>query len=41
MEQALNRAGGKSENKGAEGALTAAIVLQIEMACLFEHHLKF
>ncbi|XP_027171484.1 6,7-dimethyl-8-ribityllumazine synthase, chloroplastic-like [Coffea eugenioides] len=36
MEQALNRAGGKSRNKGAEAALTA-----IEMASLFEHHLKF
>ncbi|XP_073056538.1 6,7-dimethyl-8-ribityllumazine synthase, chloroplastic-like isoform X1 [Primulina eburnea] len=36
MEQALNRAGGKSGNKGAEAALTA-----IEMASLFEHHLKF
>ncbi|XWS60032.1 hypothetical protein CRYUN_Cryun08bG0173300 [Craigia yunnanensis] len=35
MDQALNRAGGKSGNKGAEGALTA-----IEMASLFEHHLK-
>ncbi|GLT66082.1 hypothetical protein SLA2020_384720 [Shorea laevis] len=35
MEQALNRTGGKSGNKGAEGALTA-----IEMASLFEHHLK-
>ncbi|KAL7145709.1 hypothetical protein ABFS83_07G105700 [Erythranthe nasuta] len=35
MEQALNRAGGKSGNKGAEAALTA-----IEMASLFEHHLK-
>ncbi|KAJ9146986.1 hypothetical protein P3X46_029198 [Hevea brasiliensis] len=35
MEQALNRAGGKSGNKGAEGALTA-----IEMASLFEHHLN-
>ncbi|BBH08658.1 6,7-dimethyl-8-ribityllumazine synthase / DMRL synthase / lumazine synthase / riboflavin synthase [Prunus dulcis] len=35
MEQALNRAGGKSGNKGAETALTA-----IEMASLFEHHLK-
>ncbi|XP_065850816.1 6,7-dimethyl-8-ribityllumazine synthase, chloroplastic-like isoform X1 [Euphorbia lathyris] len=35
MEQAINRAGGKSGNKGAEGALTA-----IEMASLFEHHLK-
>ncbi|CDP19780.1 unnamed protein product [Coffea canephora] len=36
MEQALNRAGGKSGNKGAEATLTA-----IEMASLFEHHLKF
>ncbi|KAL8487220.1 hypothetical protein ACS0TY_023767 [Phlomoides rotata] len=36
MDQALNRAGGKSGNKGAEAALTA-----IEMASLFEHHLKF
>ncbi|CAH9075557.1 unnamed protein product [Cuscuta epithymum] len=35
MEQALNRAGGKSGNKGAEAALTA-----IEMASLFEHHLN-
>ncbi|KAJ0092455.1 hypothetical protein Patl1_27120 [Pistacia atlantica] len=35
MEQALNRAGGKSGNKGAETALTA-----IEMASLFEHHLN-
>ncbi|KAH7547738.1 hypothetical protein JRO89_XS14G0009100 [Xanthoceras sorbifolium] len=35
MEQALNRAGGKSGNKGAEAALTA-----IEMASLFESHLK-
>jgi 6,7-dimethyl-8-ribityllumazine synthase len=35
MEQALNRAGGKSGNKGSETALTA-----IEMASLFEHHLK-
>lgn len=35
MEQAINRAGGKSGNKGAETALTA-----IEMASLFEHHLK-
>ncbi|KAK7824620.1 6,7-dimethyl-8-ribityllumazine synthase, chloroplastic [Quercus suber] len=32
---ALNRAGGKSGNKGSETALTA-----IEMASLFEHHLK-
>ncbi|KAL9274458.1 6,7-dimethyl-8-ribityllumazine synthase, chloroplastic-like protein [Drosera capensis] len=35
MEQALNRAGGKSGNKGSEAALTA-----IEMASLFEHHLN-
>ncbi|KAL3583323.1 hypothetical protein D5086_014384 [Populus alba] len=35
MEQAINRAGGKSGNKGAEAAMTA-----IEMASLFEHHLK-
>ncbi|KAJ6865760.1 hypothetical protein NC652_037319 [Populus alba x Populus x berolinensis] len=35
MEQAINRAGGKSGNKGAEAALTA-----IEMASLFEHHLN-
>ncbi|KAF7836426.1 6,7-dimethyl-8-ribityllumazine synthase, chloroplastic-like isoform X1 [Senna tora] len=35
MDQALNRAGGKSGNKGAEAALTA-----IEMASLFEHHLN-
>lgn len=35
MDQAMNRAGGKSGNKGAEAALTA-----IEMASLFEHHLK-
>ncbi|KAK6138600.1 hypothetical protein DH2020_027653 [Rehmannia glutinosa] len=35
MEQAINRAGGKSGNKGAETALTA-----IEMASLFERHLK-
>ncbi|KAK4374220.1 hypothetical protein RND71_004897 [Anisodus tanguticus] len=35
LEQAFNRAGGKSGNKGAETALTA-----IEMASLFEHHLK-
>lgn len=34
MDQAINRAGGKSGNKGAEAALTA-----IEMASLFEHHL--
>ncbi|CAL9099969.1 unnamed protein product [Musa textilis] len=34
MEQALNRAGGKSGNKGAEAAVTA-----IEMASLFKHHL--
>lgn len=35
MDQALNRAGGKAGNKGAEAALTA-----IEMASLFVHHLK-
>ncbi|XP_055820073.1 6,7-dimethyl-8-ribityllumazine synthase, chloroplastic [Solanum dulcamara] len=35
LEQAFNRAGGKAGNKGAEAALTA-----IEMASLFEHHLK-
>lgn len=35
MEQAMNRAGGKSGNKGAEAALTA-----IEMASLFQQHLK-
>lgn len=35
MDQALNRAGGKAGNKGAEAAITA-----IEMASLFEHHLK-
>ncbi|XP_058184224.1 6,7-dimethyl-8-ribityllumazine synthase, chloroplastic [Rhododendron vialii] len=35
MDQALNRAGGKSGNKGSEAALTA-----IEMASLFEHYLK-
>lgn len=35
LDQALNRAGGKSGNKGAEAALTA-----IEVASLFEHHLK-
>ncbi|RAL48204.1 hypothetical protein DM860_005628 [Cuscuta australis] len=35
MEQAMNRAGGKHGNKGAETALTA-----IEMASLFEHHLN-
>ncbi|XP_066344694.1 6,7-dimethyl-8-ribityllumazine synthase, chloroplastic-like [Miscanthus floridulus] len=34
MDQALNRAGGKAGNKGAETALTA-----IEMASLFRHHL--
>lgn len=34
MDQALNRAGGKAGNKGAEAALTA-----IEMASLFQHHL--
>ncbi|KAL6531978.1 hypothetical protein OROGR_013948 [Orobanche gracilis] len=49
MEQAIDRAGGKSGNKGAEAALTAGLVFilwvigsiwQIEMASLFEHHLK-
>ncbi|KAJ6805630.1 6,7-dimethyl-8-ribityllumazine synthase, chloroplastic-like [Iris pallida] len=35
MDQTLNRAGGKAGNKGAEAALTA-----IEMASLFEHHIK-
>ncbi|XXG62057.1 hypothetical protein AAC387_Pa05g0502 [Persea americana] len=35
FQRALNREGGKSGNKGAEAALTA-----IEMASLFEHHLK-
>ncbi|XP_042514101.1 6,7-dimethyl-8-ribityllumazine synthase, chloroplastic [Macadamia integrifolia] len=35
MDQAINRAGGKSGNKGAEAALTA-----IEMASLFVHHLQ-
>ncbi|XP_009626758.1 6,7-dimethyl-8-ribityllumazine synthase, chloroplastic [Nicotiana tomentosiformis] len=35
LEQAFNRVGGKAGNKGAETALTA-----IEMASLFEHHLK-
>ncbi|XP_044498089.1 6,7-dimethyl-8-ribityllumazine synthase, chloroplastic [Mangifera indica] len=35
MEQALDRAGGKAGNKGAEAALAA-----IEMASLFEHHLN-
>ncbi|KAK3142180.1 hypothetical protein QOZ80_4BG0343320 [Eleusine coracana subsp. coracana] len=34
MDQALNRAGGKAGNKGAEAALTA-----IEMASLFQHHI--
>jgi len=34
MEQAIDRAGGKAGNKGAECALTA-----IEMASLFQHHL--
>ncbi|CAM6099230.1 unnamed protein product [Calypogeia fissa] len=34
MEQAIDRAGGKVGNKGAEAALTA-----IEMASLFKHHL--
>lgn len=36
MEQALDRAGGKVGNKGAEAAVTA-----IEMASLFQHHIKF
>ncbi|KAK4729494.1 hypothetical protein R3W88_022482 [Solanum pinnatisectum] len=35
LEQAFDRVGGKAGNKGAEAALTA-----IEMASLFEHHLK-
>ncbi|KAF3640380.1 6,7-dimethyl-8-ribityllumazine synthase [Capsicum annuum] len=35
LEQAFDRAGGKAGNKGGETALTA-----IEMASLFEHHLK-
>ncbi|XP_057546842.1 6,7-dimethyl-8-ribityllumazine synthase, chloroplastic [Amaranthus tricolor] len=35
MDQAINRVGGKAGNKGSEAALTA-----IEMASLFEHHLK-
>ncbi|KAG7574828.1 Lumazine/riboflavin synthase superfamily [Arabidopsis suecica] len=35
MDQALNRSGGKAGNKGSETALTA-----LEMASLFEHHLK-
>jgi 6,7-dimethyl-8-ribityllumazine synthase len=35
MDQALNRAGGKSGNKGAEATLTA-----IEMASLCKHHLS-
>lgn len=35
MDQAINRAGGKAGNKGSESALSA-----IEMASLFEHHLK-
>ncbi|XP_004253044.1 6,7-dimethyl-8-ribityllumazine synthase, chloroplastic [Solanum lycopersicum] len=35
LEQAFNRVGGKAGNKGSETALTA-----IEMASLFEHHLK-
>jgi len=35
MDQALNRAGGKVGNKGAEAAITA-----IEMASLFRHHLS-
>ncbi|GJN27161.1 hypothetical protein PR202_gb15157 [Eleusine coracana subsp. coracana] len=34
MDQALNRAGGKAGNKGAEAAITA-----IEMASLFRHHI--
>jgi 6,7-dimethyl-8-ribityllumazine synthase len=34
MEQALDRAGGKVGNKGAEAAVTA-----IEMASLFQHHI--
>ncbi|XP_057872574.2 6,7-dimethyl-8-ribityllumazine synthase, chloroplastic isoform X2 [Cryptomeria japonica] len=36
MEQAMDRAGGKVGNKGAEAAVTA-----IEMASLFQHHLRF
>lgn len=36
MEQALDRAGGKVGNKGAEAAVTA-----IEMASLFQHHIRF
>lgn len=35
MEQAMDRAGGKAGNKGGEAAVTA-----IEMASLFQHHLK-
>ncbi|CAN4095619.1 unnamed protein product [Withania somnifera] len=35
LEQAFDRVGGKAGNKGSETALTA-----IEMASLFEHHLK-
>ncbi|KAJ3675359.1 hypothetical protein LUZ60_004401 [Juncus effusus] len=35
MDQALNRAGGKAGNKGAEAAITA-----IEMASLCRHHLS-
>ncbi|KAG0596536.1 hypothetical protein M758_UG263600 [Ceratodon purpureus] len=34
MEQAIDRAGGKAGNKGAEAAITA-----LEMASLFQHHL--
>lgn len=34
MEQAIDRAGGKAGNKGAEAAMTA-----IEMASLFQHQL--
>lgn len=34
LDQALQRAGGKAGNKGAEAAVTA-----IEMASLFQHHL--
>ncbi|XP_022132287.1 6,7-dimethyl-8-ribityllumazine synthase, chloroplastic [Momordica charantia] len=35
LDQAFNRAGGKSGNKGSEGALTA-----MELASMFEHDLK-
>jgi len=35
MEQAMDRAGGKVGNKGAEAAVTA-----IEMASLFQHHIN-